>query len=187
MPGLIVFATLSALWCCSELWIGLHRRAADRSRDAGTLSRLVLVIGGCIALSVVMSAWPAGRVPAAWQLALLWSGCALMLAGMLFRWWAIRVLAEHFTVDVAIADDHRLIRNGPYRRLRHPSYTGLLLTFFGFLCAMGSWAALVVVAWPLWAALRQRIRIEEAALAHAFPVKYPAYARSTRRLVPGLW
>ncbi|MFL6586615.1 MAG: methyltransferase family protein [Luteimonas sp.] len=187
MAGILVFAALSVLWCCSELWIGLRHRASDRSRDAGTLARLVLVIGGCVTVALVVSIWPPGRFPPAWQPVLLWSGCTLMLAGMLFRWWAIRVLAEHFTVDVAIAADHKLIRSGPYRTLRHPSYTGLLVTFVGFLCVLGSWLAPLVVAAPLWFALRGRIRIEEAALSAAFPVDYPEYARTTRRLLPGIW
>jgi protein-S-isoprenylcysteine O-methyltransferase len=187
MTGILVFAAVSALWCLSELWIGLRHRAADRSRDGGTLARLVLVIGGSVSVAFLVSVWQPGRLPPAWQPALLWSGCVLMLAGMLFRWWAVRVLARHFTVDVAIAADHELIRRGPYLHLRHPSYTGLLVTFLGFLCALGSWLAPLVVAAPLWIALRGRIRIEEAALAAAFPVEYPTYARTTRRLVPGVW
>ncbi|WP_394002532.1 methyltransferase family protein [Luteimonas sp. WGS1318] len=187
MTGILVFAALSALWCLSELWIGLRHRAADRSRDDGTLVRLVLVVGGCISAALLVSIWLPGRLPPAWQPTLLWGGCVLMLTGMVLRWWSIRVLAEHFTVDVAIAADHRLIRSGPYHWLRHPSYTGLLLTVFGFLCVLGSWLAPLVVVVPLWRALRRRIHVEEAALSAAFPVDYPAYARTTRRLLPGLW
>lgn len=71
--------------------------------------------------------------------------------------------------------------------VRHPSYTGRLLTVLGFLCALGSWLAPLVVAVPLWRAVRRRIHVEERALNAAFPVEYPAYARATRRLLPGLW
>jgi len=187
MAGMLVLAALGALWCASELWIGLRRRATDRSRDAGTLARLVLVIGGGVGAAVFVALWSPGRLPAAWQPALLWGGNTLMLLGMLLRWWAIRVLAEHFTVDVAIAPDHRLIRSGPYRFVRHPAYTGLCTTLAGFLCALGSWASPLVVAAPLWLALRRRIEVEEAALSAAFPVDYPAYAKATRRLLPGVW
>lgn len=187
MTGVLVFAALGLMWCLSELWIGLRHRAADRSRDGGTLAKLVLVIGGGVGVALLVSAWSPGRVPPPWQPALLWCGCALMLAGMLFRWWAVHVLARHFTVDVAIAADHELVRRGPYRYLRHPSYTGLLATFAGFLCALGSWLAPLVVVVPLWLALRQRIRVEEAALSAAFPLDWPAYARATRRLLPGIW
>lgn len=81
-----------------------------------------------------------------------------MFAGMLLRAWSIRVLAGFFTVDVTIAADHRLIRSGPFRWVRDPSYTGRLLTVLGFLCALGSWLAPLVVAVPLWRALRRRIR-----------------------------
>ena len=57
----------------------------------------------------------------------------------------------------------------------------------GVLCALGSWLAPLVVVVPLWLALRQRIRVEEAALSAAFPLDWPAYARATRRLLPGIW
>ena len=127
---------MSALWCLSELWIGLRHRAADRSRDDGTLVRRVLVVGGGMVVAMLVSIWLPGRLPPAWQPTLLWGGCALMLAGMLLRWWSIRVLAGFFTVDVTIAADHRLIRSGPFRWVRDPSYTGRLLTVLGLsVCA----------------------------------------------------
>ena len=127
---------MSALWCLSELWIGLRHRAADRSRDDGTLVRRVLVVGGGMVVAMLVSIWLPGRLPPAWQPTLLWGGCALMLAGMLLRAWSIRVLAGFFTVDVTIAADHRLIRSGAFRWVRHPSYTGLLLTVLGLsVCA----------------------------------------------------
>ena len=136
MTDVLVFAAMSALWCLSELWIGLRHRAADRSRDDGTLVRLVLVVGGGMVVAMLVSIWLPGRLPPAWQPTLLWGGCALMLAGMLLRWWSIRVLAGFFTVDVTIAADHRLIRSGPFRWVRDPSYTGRLLTVLGLsVCA----------------------------------------------------
>ena len=127
---------MSALWCLSELWIGLRHRAADRGRDDGTLVRRVLVVGGGMVVAMLVSIWLPGRLPPAWQPTLLWGGCALMLAGMLLRAWSIRVLAGFFTVDVTIAADHRLIRSGPFRWVRDPSYTGRLLTVLGLsVCA----------------------------------------------------
>ena len=110
-----------------------------------------------------------------------------MAAGLLLRAWAIRVLARQFTVDVSVRPDHELVRRGPYRLVRHPSYTGALLTFLGFALALGSWASLAAVMVPVVLAFLRRIRIEERVLAEAFPEAYPAYARTTWRLVPYVW
>lgn len=149
---------MSALWCLSELWIGLRHRAADRGRDDGTLVRRVLVVGGGMVVAMLVSIWLPGRLPPAWQPTLLWGGCALMLAGMLLRAWSIRVLAGFFTVDVTIAADHRLIRSGRFRRVRHPSYTGLLLTVLGLSVCARQLAGAAGRRGPAWQALRRRIR-----------------------------
>jgi protein-S-isoprenylcysteine O-methyltransferase len=183
------FASLCIVWPLSELWIGARHRSGKRNevRDQGTLRRLVLTIGLCVALAVWLAYCGPWALPAAWQRPLLIAGCALMATGMPLRWWSVRTLAQFFTIDVAIREGHRLIRSGPYRLLRHPSYTGALMTFWGFALALGSWPAVPVVIVPVTAAFLWRIRIEEQVLADAFPAEYPAYTRETKRLIPLLW
>lgn len=187
MTPVHLFYALSAVWFASELWIAVRHRARDRSRDAGTLRLLLVTIYACVFLAV----WCAQRgllpFPPGLRTPLFWTGLALMAAGLAFRWWSIRVLAQYFTVDVAIRDDHRIVRDGPYRVLRHPSYTGALATFYGFGLALGSGAALLLMLLPVTAAFLWRMRIEERVLAEAFPQDYPAYARTTKRLVPYVW
>lgn len=183
-----VFLALSAIWIASEFWIG-RKRAADRGKahDRGSLQILHVAIWGSILVAVWLSRSGYGRFDESLRMPLFRIGCGMMIAGMLFRWWAVRVLANYFTVDVAIRDDHKLIRNGPYRLLRHPSYTGSLITFYGFALALGSVWSLALIAVVVTAAFLWRIRVEERALVSAFPQDYPAYARETKRLIPFVW
>lgn len=183
-----VFYALIALWILSELWIG-RRRAADRGKahDRGTLLMLHAAIYASIGLGVWLSLRGAGRFAPEIRAPLFWVGSALMLAGMGFRWWAVRVLDRYFTVDVAIRPDHQLVRSGPYRVLRHPSYTGALATIHGFALALGSGGALLLIVVVVTAAFLWRIRVEERALSGAFGQDYAAYARETSRLLPFLW
>jgi protein-S-isoprenylcysteine O-methyltransferase len=187
-PGHL-FTLLCIAWGVSELWIGWRRRSADtaRTRDAGTLRLLLITIYVCIALAVWLATTGVGRFAQPWRDDLFWIGLAMMAAGLLFRWWSIRVLAQYFTVDVAIRDDHRIVRDGPYRVLRHPSYTGALATFYGFALALGNWASLLVIVVPVTLTFLWRMRVEERVLADAFPQEYPEYARRTKRLLPYLW
>ena len=183
------FRLLCLAWFTSELWIGWRLRSGDpsRRRDRGTLPLLIATIYASIGLGVWLAyrhPWPMPQPPRG---ALFVLGLAMMAAGMLFRWWSIRVLGRHFTVDVSIRDDHRIVREGPYRSLRHPSYTGALATFCGFGLCLGDIAALLAVIVPVTLVFLHRIRVEEAVLADAFPVDYPAYARETKRLLPGIW
>ncbi len=184
-----LFIALCLVWPASELWIGARHRSGKRNemRDQGTLRLLLLTIWLCTASAVWLAYCGPWAMPAPWRQPLLIAGCALMATGMPLRWWSVRTLAQFFTIDVAIREGHRLIRSGPYRMLRHPSYTGALMTFWGFGLGLGSGPALLVVVVPVTAAFLWRIRIEERVLADAFPAEYPAYARETKRLIPYVW
>lgn len=183
-----VFILLVALWVGSEVVIN-QRRSADRGRayDRGTLRLLYMAVYGAVGLALVLAWQRVGQFSPAWRMPLFWTGCTMMAAGMLLRAWSVRVLAEHFTVDVAIRPGHELVRRGPYRLLRHPSYTGSLLTFYGFALALGSAWSLAVIVAAVTPAFLWRIQVEEAVLRRAFPDAYPAYARATKRLVPFVW
>lgn len=184
----MLFLAATSIWVASEFWIG-RKRAPDggKAHDRGSLRLLHIVIWGSVLLAVWLSRAGLGRFDARFLAPLFWLGLAMMVAGMLFRWWAVRVLSRYFTVDVAIRDDHQLIRNGPYRLLRHPSYTGSLATFYGFALALGSAWSLLLIVLAVTAAFLRRIRVEERALTSAFPLDYPAYARETKRLIPLVW
>ncbi|MSU69531.1 MAG: isoprenylcysteine carboxylmethyltransferase family protein [Opitutaceae bacterium] len=89
-----------------------------------------------------------------------------------------------FTVNVAIASDHQLVESGPYRYLRHPTYTGALLAFLGLGLCMGNLVSLGFIVIPIFLAFRRRMRVEEEALLGAFGDKYRTYMQRTRRLLP---
>lgn len=183
-----LFVALTTIWAAGEIWLGWSRRSGDRSRsrDSGTLRMLLVTIYLCIGIAVWLSSRAGGHFGAV-RLPLFWTGLLLMATGMMLRFWSIRVLADFFTVDVAIREGHELIRRGPYRLLRHPSYTGALMTFLGFGLALGNLWSLLVVMVPVTIAFLRRIRIEERVLAEAFPAQYPEYARETKRLIPFVW
>src|SRR2546428_13412521 len=71
-------------------------------------------------------------------------GIFLMLLGVLVRQWAIAVLGRFFSLTVRVAEEHGVGGQGPYRLVRHPSYTGVLITFIGLGLAVQSWGPLVV-------------------------------------------
>jgi len=161
-------------------------RAKARSHDAGTL-RLVwfsifvgFVAGGWISNSVVTGRFEPGIAQSAAVLALFLSGVAL-------RWWAILVLGRFFTIDVAIHEGHELVTRGPYRFLRHPSYTGVLLVFLALGLTWNHWLALAALVAPVLAALLVRIHIEERALAEQFGDAWREHGARTWRLVPFVW
>ena len=112
-------------------------------------------------------------------------GLTLVAAGLGFAIWARRHLGRNWSPSVVVKEDHTLIRTGPYRRIRHPIYTGILLGFLGTVLAIGEWRGLVAV--PLaFLSFALKSRQEEARMAETFPA-YAEYRRATAALIPGLY
>lgn len=177
------------LWGVSEIILGRvtrARRGATQVRDRGSLLVLWLVIWAGISAAFVFRALPATRMP----IRSPWVGAAslaLLVVGLSIRWTAIITLGRFFTSNVAIHQEHQLVRTGLYRHIRHPSYTGLLAAFGGVALSFGNWLSLVAVVVPVTLALLYRVRVEEAALKEAFGQTYTEYCKSTKRLLPGLY
>ncbi len=187
--NLPTYAVLDICLGASEVTLALSRRAGGTGatdRDRGSLRLLWVVIslamtaGHLLALSGFGPYLEPYRV---WR----WVGIALFAAGLLLRRWAIRHLGRFFTVDVAVAGDQRVVDDGPYRYVRHPTYSGLLLEFAGIGLTLDSVTGLLVIFVPVFLALLRRVRIEEAALAEGLGAPYVAYMSRTKRFVPGIF
>ena len=98
-----------------------------------------------------------------------------------------RTLGRFFRVTVVVDEDQRVVDTGPYRMLRHPSYTGMLVTLVGVGIALDSWLSVAAAFLPALVAILRRIREEEHVLLRELGEPYRAYARRTSRLVPGVW
>jgi protein-S-isoprenylcysteine O-methyltransferase Ste14 len=113
------------------------------------------------------------------------AGFVLLLAGLAFAIWARRHLGRNWSASVVVKEDHALVRTGPYRRVRHPIYTGLLLAYLGTAVAVGEWRGLVGLGLAIGSFLLKS-RLEEQRMAETFP-EYAEYRRHTAALVPGLY
>src|SRR5436190_22841742 len=177
---------LGLIYLVSEILLNVTRRSRSKTgtkQDRSTLGIIWLVIassviaGVFVALNFRAAALPHGRIFAS-------AGLVLFVAGLFLRWWAIITLGRFFTVDVTIEKDHELVERGPFRMVRHPSYTGVLLAFVGFALTLRNWAALLIVLVPISAAFIRRMNVEEEALSKALGSRYADYMRRTKRLVP---
>jgi protein-S-isoprenylcysteine O-methyltransferase Ste14 len=115
-----------------------------------------------------------------------WIGIALYVVGGALRLWPVFVLGHRFSGLVAIQPEHKLVTEGIYGVIRHPSYLGLLVNSLGWGLAFrsGVGVLLTVVLLPLLVA---RIRAEEALLRAHFGDEYEAYRGRTSRLIPGVY
>jgi protein-S-isoprenylcysteine O-methyltransferase len=184
-----IASELGLVYLLSEWALAAFRRAkASQARavDSGSLRLLWLVIGLSVfvAFNIPANVPTLAMEPASTFVA---AGVALFVLGMALRWYSIVYLGRFFTVNVAIAADHRVIDTGPYRLIRHPSYSGALLAFVGLGLCIANWASLAVIFVPTLLVFLVRIRIEEAALTAALGETYKLYVGRTRRLIPGIY
>lgn len=179
---------LGPLFGLSELGLLLWKRSRGgaQSVDGGSLGLLWGVIFvSLVAAGVCAALLPVLRSPRLHSLDPL--AVALFGLGALLRWYAIFYLGRLFTVNVAIAADHQLVDSGPYRSVRHPSYTGALLMFLGLGMSFDNWLSLLLAVAPAGWAFRHRMGVEEAALSRALGAPYLNYMARTKRLIPGVY
>jgi len=112
-------------------------------------------------------------------------GVVLVAAGLVFSVWARWHLGRNWSGEVTVKEGHTLIRTGPYRWLRHPIYTGILLALLGTALAIGAARGFIAAALIL-AGFVVKLRVEEARMRETFP-EYADYCRRTARLVPGVF
>jgi len=186
--GLVLFDTAYFVWIASELFGAvlvprLRRHGATRlRRDRGSGALIIFTVFVSIILAFSFGYAGIGMLPD-W---VFYPGIFLMLAGVLVRQWAIAVLGRFFSLTVRVAEDHLVVEKGPYRLVRHPSYTGVLITFVGLALAVQSWGALLVLLVVFSLSYGYRMRVEEKALLSALGQAYASYMKRTKRLIPYL-
>lgn len=151
---------------------------------ASRIFRTVFLFAGIVLLS-----WDGIPVPWLYRhflpqtAEIFWLGAAITLAGLLFCVWARVTLGRNWSRSVTIKQGHELITFGPYRFVRHPIYTGLLMAFAGSALAttqMRGPVALVLIFFSLW----YKLRLEENFMRTQFGDVYINYSRHTKALVP---
>ncbi|HXH27767.1 MAG TPA: isoprenylcysteine carboxylmethyltransferase family protein [Candidatus Polarisedimenticolia bacterium] len=172
----------------SEITLAIVKRARPGTaevEDQGSMRLLWASIALGIGLAVVAHSrqWaPLSGPPVFLRLLAL----ALLVGGLGVRWAAILTLGRFFTVDVATQSRQPVIQTGVYRRIRHPSYTGLLLAFVGLGVYFDTWVGLVALMVPITAGVANRIMKEEVVLLARLGPPYAEYRARTKRLIPGL-
>jgi protein-S-isoprenylcysteine O-methyltransferase Ste14 len=183
-----IFLSISAIWVASEIMLIILSRSTSNSKDhdKGSLKLLNIIIYTSVALAVSCGFLGIGIIHTVISI-IPKIGLCVILIGLIIRWTAILTLRKYFTVNVVIQSDHRIIKNGLYRLIRHPSYTGAIISFCGLGLAFYNWLSIIIIVIPVTIAFLRRIHVEEQALFSAFGKEYLDYRESSWALFPFLY
>jgi protein-S-isoprenylcysteine O-methyltransferase Ste14 len=187
VAGALTLVTVAA-WGMMELSQRSQAHREDVTKIEGIGTRIafgVCVIAGIVVANLTPHLVPGAAIRPA--VAAFAAGMVVLLAGLVLRGWAFKVLGQYFTHSVMVSADQPVIATGPYRAVRHPSYTGFLLAVVGIGLAAANWADLAGGLLLALIPLLWRIHVEENALMSTLGDRYRAYAAQHKRLVPLVW
>jgi protein-S-isoprenylcysteine O-methyltransferase Ste14 len=195
LQPVLAATVVSWLWLLLEIALRVRDRrrgAGSTARDGGSRGVIVATVVPAVLLASLIGYWPSvaaatalpGATTSLWPAVV---GAVVMVVGLGVRVWAISTLGASFRTTVEVDAGQAVVDRGPYRWVRHPSYSGVVLLAAGYGLATGSWLALLLTVVIPVVVLGYRIRVEERAMIETLGQRYTRYSAHTARLVPGLW
>jgi protein-S-isoprenylcysteine O-methyltransferase Ste14 len=185
-----ILIIIPTIWIAFEIWLVYRDRIQGKGNtrfDQGTryLNFIGLVIG--IIGAALLSGYSAFYFPGARSTVYFWIGIVIMPVGLALRIWAVQILGNSFRTTVETHVNQKVVNYGPYRLIRHPSYSGLLLICLGYGIAIQNWLSLACVVIIPLLALLYRIHIEEPALLASMGEEYRTYQKNTKKIIPWIY
>ncbi len=188
LPTVLVWLTglTGVAWVVLELRQSLNSRPEARHGDRG--SRVVIGVAAVAGIGLaVLASRTLPDLAMGDRVVAAWCGLVLLLAARVLRQWAFWTLGRYFTFTVQTSADQTVITSGPYRFVRHPAYSALLIAAAAGGLYVGNWLSLVALVAAVAAGLVYRITVEERALSSDVGAAYREYAATHKRLVPFVW
>ena len=183
-----LFIIIWATWLIAEVALNRllkSKEKGEKNYDNGSTALIWRVIGIANILAIASAYFI--KFPISNHIIVPYIGLLMLVLGMLGRVIAIRMLGNLFTVNVNISANHRIVKSGIYKYIRHPAYLGTIISFIGFGFSLNNWISLFVVSIAIPTVMIYRINIEEQALHEKFGNEYIAYKKSTYRLIPFIY
>jgi protein-S-isoprenylcysteine O-methyltransferase Ste14 len=190
-PELILhYKSILLIIAAACLWLSqpaFSTQEAKRDKNSDRLSIIVILLMSSLSVVASVVEWAYRNNAVESSISMTMVGTLLLVLGIAVRVWAIRTLGKHFTATVTLTDDHQLVRTGPYRFVRHPSYLGAFMAIMGCPIFLNAWWATGIAIAAMTIAYYLRIGVEEKMLSSYFGDKYLEYSKQTKRIIPFIW
>jgi protein-S-isoprenylcysteine O-methyltransferase Ste14 len=163
----------------------MNRGGTHHDRGSFFVVIATSLLGVGVAFTLAQGVPSADVSGARWPIFII--GLVIVLLGIALRQWSVLTLGRFFTVQVQVTSDQTVVDTGPYRWVRHPSYTAIIISFVGIGVALENWLSLLVLIVVPTVGLVVRIRVEERALLAALGEPYREFSATRARLIPNVW
>jgi protein-S-isoprenylcysteine O-methyltransferase Ste14 len=187
---ILILIIASAIWISAEVYLVL--RDNTRGKGKTTIDRrtrnynfISLIIA--ISSAAIISWIPLFQFYRRGTSIVFWIGVIIICLGLFLRYWSIHLLGKYFSTTVELEESQKIVQKGPYKWIRHPSYSGIILFCIGYGLAVQNWLSLIIAVSLPTIALLYRIKIEEETLVKGLGTEYEVYQKNTKKLIPGIW
>jgi protein-S-isoprenylcysteine O-methyltransferase Ste14 len=177
---IIFWIAFVVYWFVSAIGVKRNVRGGDWVRSAGIR---ILITVAVVLLLQASSFWQ--NFAYTFDFGVQVFGVVLCAAGIAFAIWARMHLGRNWSGTPSIKEEHELVTSGPYRFVRHPIYTGMILALFGSALVAGVLWLIVFLFFT--ANFLYRIPVEERYMMQLFPNQYPKYKKRAKALIPFIW
>jgi len=182
----LLFLIILILWILSEI---VGTAIIPRIRRGGAVIEKSNRVSNLLVLMTIIFSIGLANYFATKNIAMLpsWSfypGIILMISGIILRQWSMALLGKFFSGTIGTQKGQVVVKKGPYKYIRHPSYTGALLIFIGLGLAFQSWGAVFILILLFSVAYGYRMHVEEKTLISELGEEYIEYKKSTKKLIP---
>ncbi len=187
---IVILNSVTAVWVAFEIWLIVRDRIQGKGtmgKDRGTIYLNFLSLAVGMTAAGLIGGYTKFGFSGQRTGIIFWIGLLTMGLGLALRVWAVAALGASFRTTIETHENQKVKKDGPYRLIRHPSYSGLLLICGGYGLATRNWLSLVVALGLPLLALLYRIRVEEKTLVESLGAEYEEYRKHTKRLIPWIW
>jgi protein-S-isoprenylcysteine O-methyltransferase Ste14 len=187
---IIILIIASVVWIVAEVYLVIRDNVQGKGKttiDRRTRNYNFISLIIAISCAAIISWIPLFQFNRRGASIVFWIGIIIICLGLLLRYWSINVLGRYFRTTIELEKGQKIIQKGPYKWIRHPSYSGIILFCIGYGLAVQNWLSLIIAVSLPTIALLYRIKIEEEALVRVIGTEYEAYQKKTKKLIPGIW
>lgn len=184
-----VFQIVFLLYIMAEVFIlgytsWQNRKSLDKNK--GDKGSYLVIVFGTIAI-IYLNLFCRKNYLSILPETMFWTGGVAIIAGIVLRLKSVLTLGKFFTVSVQVDSKQRIIQTGLYKYIRHPAYSGSILSLIGIALAFRSILGIIGTIIIIAVIYGYRIKIEEKLLESNFKSSYKEYKEHTKRIIPFIW